>query len=107
MGPAVPDPSSSDSPPVAPGNTTSEYKVTRWTVVLSVLAAVVGGVGTVLAGLHEQFPSWGWVGGAMAAVGVISTMFVALGYQSARTQVKVAALQMIAGGKSADGGSGA
>jgi hypothetical protein len=73
----------------APGSQTSEYKVTRFALILSTIATVVGYASSILDMLP---PTLKWVGPATALVGLLSTLLTALGYQAARSGVKKAAL---------------
>ena len=75
----------------APGETTTEYAVTKITIVLTIVAAVVGGAIGLLQQLSVILPDNKSVGVMLSIAGVIGTVLTALGYQVTRAQVKVAA----------------
>lgn len=85
-----------ETPVVAPGSQTSEYKVTLITTVLTIAATVVPSIVTVLTDLQMKFPAWGWIAGIISVLGIVGTILNALGYTRARAQVKVAALEATA-----------
>lgn len=75
------------------GTTTSEYAATKWTVILSIAAVVVGAIADVLAELAPQFSGLKWYGIAVTVVGLIVSVLATLGYTRNRTALKIAALQ--------------
>jgi len=78
---------------VTPGSQTTELKVTAISMVLSTLAMVIPTVITLVTDLSTKFPSWTWVAPVIGGLGLIGQILAALGYQNARTAVKVAALK--------------
>jgi type II secretory pathway component PulF len=78
---------------VTPGSQTTELKVTVVSMVLSTLAMVIPTIITLVTDLSTKFPSWTWVAPVIGALGLIGQILAALGYQNARTAVKVAALK--------------
>lgn len=79
-------------PVVTPGNQTSEYKVTVFVSILTILSTVVPYLVTIFTDLQAKFPAWTWIAPILTILGILGAVINALGYQSARTQVKVAAL---------------
>lgn len=80
------------------GNQTSEYKVTKWTVILSLLAIICGLVTHNLPGFMESNPE-GFVaqyGGLILSIaGVLGAVLAALGYGGGRVKQKVASIQTV------------
>lgn len=76
------------APAITPGNTTSEHAKITMAMTLTIVAAAVGAASDVLAALQASFPAWGWIAGAISAVGVAGTVLAALGYNKGRVMLK-------------------
>jgi hypothetical protein len=81
------------APGIAPsaGATTSEFSITKMTMMLTVVASVIGVVTDVLQSLSAAMPGSKWIGPLLTVTGLVGTVLTALGYQVTRAQVKVAA----------------
>lgn len=77
----------------APGLQTTEYKVSKWTLILSGLASVVGYISSILDILPASSK---WLAPVTAIVGALAALLTALGYQVTRASVKKAALSAAA-----------
>ncbi len=80
------------TPGVAPGNTTSEYRVTIVATALSVLATITGIALDLLQSAQDAGVNGKWLSIALSIFGVIGTVLTAIGYQVARAHVKAAAV---------------
>lgn len=74
--------------PVTLGATTTEYAISKISLILSIAAFTVGIVADVLAQVSTAFPSLTWIGPVLNVVGVIGSVLTALGYTKARTLIK-------------------
>jgi hypothetical protein len=78
--------------PVKNGSETSEYKVTKWTIILSVIAALVGIVQANLPSIIEKLPEGGKAAAAggviLAIAGVVGSVLATLGYNAGRVKLK-------------------
>ena len=74
-----------------PGVQTSEYALTKYTGMLTALAAVVGIAMTVVESVSNAMPGNKWSGPVLACLGVLGTILTAFGYTVVRGQVKAAA----------------
>lgn len=92
---------------ITPGSETSEFKMTKIAMYLSIAAAVVGAAQTALGSIQATFPAWGWVGGVLSALGILGTVLASLGYSSARASVKAASLNAAGLVKSAEASAAA
>ena len=75
----------------SPGKDSSEYSVTKITLILTTIASVVGVATDLLQSLSTAMPGSKWIGPALTIAGLIGSVLAALGYQVTRAQVKVAA----------------
>jgi hypothetical protein len=83
---------------VSEGNTTTEYTVTQsgnfWSTIGLVLGTLVT-VGSAVVPMAPGDSKWGMIGGmVLAIVSQIYDALIKLGYLKARTDLKIAALQM-------------
>lgn len=93
MADATPAATTDQTGPLDAGTTTSEYTITKWAVILGIVATVLGGVTEILTQLAPQLSGFKWYGVVMMVLGVIGTVLAQLGYAKNRTALKIAALQ--------------
>ena len=74
--------------PVTPGKDTSEYAITKLSMILSMVAFVLGIVISVLSQVSTAFPNLVWVGTALSILGPIATVLAQLGYNKGRVLLK-------------------
>lgn len=72
-----------DMSEVKPGKDTSEYKATRWAILLGALAAVIPYVQGVLPEIGLPQTHWG-----VQVTGLVGAVLAAMGYTSNRTKAK-------------------
>lgn len=79
--------------PLDAGHTTTEFAVTKWVTVCSIVVAILGGVSEALSNLTTVMPGAKWIGVTLTIVGMLSAAAAQIGYALSRASVKKAALQ--------------
>jgi hypothetical protein len=75
----------------APGAATSEYAVTKLTIILSTAATIVGVATDFLQSMAPALSGSKWMGPLLSVLGIAGTVLTAIGYQYTRASVKAAA----------------